>query len=80
MGECEAQHIVLARVPTNAQGSGSNKSESVDQANDAGRAFNFGVPRAALDEGPIDRLEDTYEFESGWTTSAVEGSPAPPEE
>ena len=87
-GECDAQHIVLARAPTNAQGSGSDKPEFLDQANDAGRAFSFGdrlaenieLPRGALDEGPIDRLEDTYEFESGWTTSAVEGSPASSEE
>ena len=78
----------LAEGSNQCAGFWKRQAEFLDQANDAGRAFSFGdrlaenieLPRGALDEGPIDRLEDTYEFESGWTTSAVEGSPASSEE
>ena len=65
VGECDAQHIALVRAPTNAQGSGGGKSVLVDQMDGARRTFsvwlaeNIELPRDALDEGLIDRFEDT---------------------
>ena len=65
VGECDAQHIALVRSPTNAHGSGTGKSAFVDQMDGARRAFsvrlaeNIKLPRDTLDEGLIDRFEDT---------------------
>ena len=63
VGEYDAQHIALVRAPTNARGSGGEKSAFVDETDGASRTFsvrlaeNIELPRDTLDEGMVDRCE-----------------------
>ena len=76
LGESSNQHAGFWR----------QKSAFVGQMNGARRAFSvrlsesIELPRDTLDEDWSTALKTRYEFESGWTTCAVEGFPASSEE
>ena len=82
MCEGDVQHIALVRALTDAQGSEGIKPVFVDQMDavmyGARRAFSVRLAEIANSREMCWRrdrstdLKTLYEFESGWTTSAVE--------